>query len=153
MGDSLNWVDQQWSDSIADWVNKSQVNYTYDSHNLLTEKVTQSWVTSSSSWLNNSKSDYYYTSTGGIGEHPSNKRPCIYSNPMVTGSMIYCPDFNTGDKYTLRVCSLTGIEVYRTTFVGGEAVAISRPLTPGLYFLIIEENSNVLYKDKVIIIQ
>ncbi len=152
-GDSLNWVNEVWDVSGNDWDNNSQVNYTYNSYDLLSEKVSQNWVSSSSSWLNASKSDYFYSPFGGIDEHPSKENPCIYSNPMVTGTMIYCPDFKSGDKYTLRVCSLTGIEVYRTTFIGGEATTISRPLIPGLYFLIIEENGDVLYKDKVIITQ
>jgi hypothetical protein len=153
-GDSLNWVSQSWDVSGLAWDNQSQVNYTYDStDNLLSEKVSQNWVTSSSSWLNSAKSDYYYSASSGIGEKPAIGKPCIYANPMVTGNPVYCPDFKTGDKYTLRVCSLTGIDVYRTTFIGGEAVTISRSLIPGLYFLIIEENGNVLYKDKVIIIQ
>jgi hypothetical protein len=150
-GDSLNWLNQQWDVTGGDWVNKSQVSYTYDSHDLLTEKVGQAWVVSSSSWLNSSKSDYFYSPFGGIWEHPSKEKPCIYANPMVTGSMIYCPDFKTGEQYTLRVCSLSGVDVYRTTFMGGEEVKISRSLIPGLYFLIIEENNQVVYKDKIIV--
>jgi len=152
IGDSLNWVTQQWDVSANGWVNKSQVNYTYDSHNLLSEKVLQNWVNSNSSWLNTTKSDYFYSDFIGINEHPEAGKPCLYSNPMITGNHVYCPDFNPGDKYTLRVCSLTGLEVYRTNFIGGEAVSISKSLSPGLYFLIIEENGNIQYKDKVIIL-
>jgi hypothetical protein len=148
-GDSLNWVNQQWDVSGGDWVNKSQVNYTYDSHDLLTEKVSQNWA--GSSWLNSSKSDYFYSPYGGISEPPSKEKPCFYANPMVTGTMIYCPGFKTGDKYTLRLCSLSGVDVYRTTFMGGEAVTISRSLIPGLYILIMEENDHILYKDKIVV--
>lgn len=151
-GDSLNWVSQQWNISGNNWVNKSQVNYTFDSHDLLTEKVSQNWVTSDSSWLNTVKSDYFYSEFSGIKEQLSNEKPCIYSNPLFTGHPIYCPDFKTGDIYTIRVCSQTGVEVYRTNFIGGETVSISKSLTPGLYFLIIEKNGNILYKDKVIIL-
>jgi hypothetical protein len=150
--DSLNWVSQQWNVSGNNWVNKFQVNYTFDSHDLITEKVSQNWVTSDSSWVNTMKLDYFYSEFNGINEHMSKEKPCIYSNPMITGNPIYCPDFNTGDIYTLRVCSQTGIEVYRTNFIGGESVIISKSLSPGLYFLIIEENGNILYKDKVIIL-
>ncbi|MGA3013818.1 MAG: hypothetical protein ABSD71_07260 [Bacteroidales bacterium] len=151
-GDSLNWVSQLWNISGNNWANKFQVNYTFDSHDLLTEKVSQNWVTSDSSWLNTMKSDYFYTEFSGINEQLSKEKPCIYSNPMIIGYPIYCPDFKTGDIYTLRVCSETGVEVYQTNFIGGETVSISKSLTPGLYFLIIEENGSILYKDKVIIL-
>ncbi len=151
-GDSLKWLNQQWSAVANDWVNKSQVNYTYDSINYLSERVTQDWINSTSSWQDSLKSDYFYFSPSGIGEHPALQRPCIYSNPMMTGSPIYCPDFKVGDTYTLRVCSLSGLEVYRTTFNGGEAVTINRSLSPGLYFLIIEQNNTLLYKDKVVVL-
>jgi len=152
IGDTLSIVNQQWNVPAAGWVNNSQILYTYNSHNLLTEQLTQSWTTSNSTWGNTKKSDYYYSNYGGIIEHQANTKPCLYANPMLTGNPIYCPDFETGSNYTLKVCSLTGMEVYRINFTGGEAVKISRALSPGLYFLIIEEKNNILYKDKVVIL-
>ena|GEM_PF-2322836 len=151
-GDTTTWLTEHWSVSGNAWANKSQVNYTYDSHDLLSEKVIQSWENSTSSWQDSLKSDYFYSQFGGINEPPAKEKPCFYSNPMVIGSPIYCPDFKGGDLYTLRVCSLSGSEVYRTNFVGGEAVMITRSLTPGLYILIIEENNDILYKDKVVVL-
>jgi hypothetical protein len=152
-GDTLNWVNQEWNVPDSGWANKSQVLYSYDSHNLLTEKLEQSWTSKSSSWVNAKKSDYFYSEFIGIGEHPAKEKPCFYANPMVAGNSIYCPDFRTGEEYLLKVCSLSGTEVYRTAFRGGETVTISKSLSPGLYFLIIEENKNILYQDKIVILR
>jgi hypothetical protein len=152
-GDTLTWVNQVWNVPNSGWANKSQVLYTYDSHNLLVEELEQNWTSASSSWVNATKFDYFYSEFIGIGEHPAKEKPCFYANPMVEGNSIYCPDFKAGDEYLLRVCSLSGIEVYRTDFRGGEAVIISKSLAPGLYFLIIEENDNILYQDKIVILR
>jgi hypothetical protein len=152
-GDTLTWVNQEWNVPDSGWANKSQVLYTYDSHNLLTEDLEQNWTSASSSWLNTKKSDYFYSDFIGIDEHTTKKKPCFYTNPMVAGNSIYCPDFRTGNEYTLRVCSLSGMEVYKTAFRGGESVAISKLVAPGLYFLIIEENNRILYKDKIVVLR
>jgi hypothetical protein len=146
-------VNQEWNVPDSGWANKSQVLYTYDSHNLLTEDLEQNWTSASSSWLNTKKSDYFYSDFIGIDEHTTKKKPCFYTNPMVAGNSIYCPDFRTGNEYTLRVCSLSGMEVYKTAFRGGESVAISKLVAPGLYFLIIEENNRILYKDKIVVLR
>lgn len=151
-GDTLSKVNQEWNVSGNDWANKTQVLYSYDSHNLLTEDLTQDWSDAGSSWVNAKKSDYYYSEFIGIDEHTSKVKPCFYANPMVAGNSIYCPEFRPGNEYTLRICSLSGTEVYRIDFRGGESVMISKSLTSGLYFLIIEENHAILYKDKVVIL-
>jgi len=151
-GDTLAWVNQGWNIPDNGWANQSQVLYTYDSHNLLTEELEKSWTSASSTWENTKKSDYFYSEFIGIDEHPAKERPCFYANPMVMGNSIYCPDFKTGEEYLLRFNSLSGKEVYRTVFRGGETVRISNSLAPGLYFLIIQENNNILYQDKIVII-
>jgi hypothetical protein len=151
-GDTLSHIYQEWDVPGNDWANKTQVVYTYESHNLLSEELNQSWTSASSSWVNTKKSDYFYSEFIGIGEHPVKEKPCFYANPMAAGNSIYCPDFRPGNKYTLRVCSLSGSEVYRTAFTGGESVMISESLASGLYFLIIEENNRILYKDKVVLV-
>ena len=152
-GDTLIWINQDWNVPDNGWANKSQLLYTYDSHNLLTEELMQNWTSASSSWVNAKKSDYFYSEFIGIDEHPAKEKPCFYANPMVPGNSIYCPDFKAGDEYLLKVCSLSGIEVYRVAFRGGDAVMISESLAPGLYFLIIEENNKFLYQDKIVILR
>lgn len=152
-GDTLSWVTQEWNVPGSDWLNKSQVLYTYETHNLLAQTLTGTWTGTSSSWTNSKKSDYYYSEFIGIGEHPAKEKPCIYANPMITGSTINCKDFLPGHNYTLRIRSLSGSEVYRAQFTGGESVTISRSLAPGLYFLILEEKNTTLYKDKIIVVR
>jgi hypothetical protein len=152
-GDTLTSVAQDWNVSDNSWLNKSQVIYTYETHNLLAQTLTQAWTAANSSWTNSRKSDYYYSDFIGIGEHPAKEKPCIYANPIVAGSSINCRDFIPGHIYTLRIHSLSGSEVYRTQFRGGESVTISKSLAPGLYFLILEENNTILYKDKIVVIR
>ena len=150
--DTLTFINQSWDVPGNSWINKSQELYTYDTHNLLTETLIQSWTPATSIWENARKSDYYYSEFIGINEHHLKTKPCFYANPMIPGSSIYCPDFKEGTEYLLRVCSLTGSEVYRTQFMGGESVKIAKSIPSGLYLLIIESNNNILYKDKVIVL-
>jgi hypothetical protein len=150
--DTLTIINQSWDLPGSTWLNKSQELYTYETHNLLSETLTQNWATATSTWENAKKSDYYYSEFIGINEHQAKSKPCFYANPMVAGSAIYCPDFNVGTQYILRLCSLTGSEVYRSQFLGGESVKIPQSITSGLYLLIIEQNNAILYKDKVIVL-
>ena len=151
-GDTLTHVNQTWNVSGINWDNKSQILYSYDSHNLLSEELTQEWTTASSAWTNWKKSDYYYSEFIGIGEHKAKLKSCFYANPLVSGGSVYCPEFTSGQEYTFRICSLSGVDVYRTVFRGGESVRISGSLASGLYFLIIEEKNSIIYKDKIVII-
>jgi hypothetical protein len=150
-GDTLTSVTQQWNVLGSLWDNKSQELYTYDNHKLLTNQLYQDWTDSTSIWVNNKKVDYFYNDFIGIAEHSAKNKPCFYSNPVVAGTTIYCPDFTAGNEYTLKISSLTGAEVFRTDFRGGESVKFSGSLVPGLYLMIIEAGNKIVYKDKIIV--
>ncbi|MCX6248203.1 MAG: hypothetical protein NTW10_10740 [Bacteroidetes bacterium] len=150
-GDTLSKANQAWDVPGNGWANKSQVLYTYDLHNLLSETLTQTW-TGGTAWDNSKKSDYYYSDFIGIGEKADNVKPCFYANPIVAGSSIYCPGFRTGDEFTLRINSLSGAVIYITMFRGGEAVSIPGSLSQGTYILVIEEKNRIVYKDKVVVL-
>ena len=151
--DTLAKVYQQWDVSAGKWVNNLQDVYTYDSHNMVSQDLTQTFRVSDSTWVNSKKSDYYYSEFTGIGEHKKGEKLCFYANPMTTGATINCPALTPGNDYLLRICSTSGREVYRSSFHGGNSVRIPESLSPGLYFLILEEKSIILYKDKIILLR
>jgi hypothetical protein len=151
--DTLTRTSRQWNISNSKWVNSTQDLYTYESHNLLTEELTQNFTVSDSSWVNSKKSDYYYSEFNGIGEKNTSQKICFYANPMVPGNAINCPELTPGKTYFLVICSVSGKEVYRSSFQGGNAVTIPVSLSQGLYFLIVEDQDSILYKDKVIMLR
>jgi hypothetical protein len=152
LGDTTGEVHQEWQVSAGDWENRNQVVFTYDTHNLLVLELTQNWSAGTSSWNNSKKSDYYYSEFIGIDDPGSKERNCFYANPLVPGGTITCPGLRTGSAFTLRLTSLTGAEVFRTDFKGGESVTVPGSLSAGTYLLRIEEGYRIVCMDKVVII-
>ena len=151
-GDTLSAIHTEWDVPGAAWVNNSQALYTYDLNGMISEELDQTWPTAGSSWVNSKKTDYFYSDFIGINELSAINKPCIYANPVKAGNSIYCPDFTAGNDYILRVYSLSGTLVNRIPLKGGQSVIIPQSLSPGLYFLTIEEGNKVVYKDKIVVV-
>ncbi len=150
----VNILNQELSKTVDDWINSEQTDYSYNVNKLLDKTIDQNWDTITSSWLNSKRSLYFYSEPFGINETRNDKNLCNFANPMRAGSMINCPDFNSGEVYYLKIYTLSGAWVYTTRFVGGNTVSVSASVPDGLYVMqFTAENGRVLSNNKVVLLK
>ena len=129
------------------WRNQSE----YNENNQLLIATAQNWNSETADWQNSQKSVYYYSPLNGIDLPNSEISGCEFQNPYITGAPISCLVFKASESYMLSVYDMTGNLVIHQQISGNKPFSIDKSLPEGLYMLIINSQTELVYAKKIII--
>ena len=78
------------------------------------------------------------------------KIECKYPNPFIQGNEINCV-LENGKDYELSIFDIQGRIIYYTSMSGNTSLNFNQQLPNGLYILTIQDERNIVYRDKLII--
>ncbi len=130
------------------WNNTKLSNNEYENDYLIRE-LTKKWNDNALDWNNNKLKTYSYLKNLGINDL-NNSVKIIMKNPYSSNSPIKFSGLDMG-VYELSLMSVTGVYAFKTSFIQNETVRVNQSLFPGLYFLSISQDDEIIHVEKIII--
>ena len=148
---------QTWNDEDSSWVNFQRRFVQFDQYgNLTGERSGELHSGDSNDWSNgpNAAECRHYWSEETSATRPfaaSNILDCTLPNPYSANAPIQCLSLDQASSYRARLFDQTGRQVYAQTFAGSETFSLGANLPPGLYYLMVEDRKEILYRRKIAI--
>lgn len=139
-GIKLKTIIHTWNDTSNLWEKKYRNLFIRD-ENSLVQVIKQKWVEISM--------------TLAIEEKDKEQEKlcdCVFPNPYSIGEIISCHKFLENSDADIYIFDLYGKEVFKTPYFETDiSIQLNENLISGIYFLVIQEDNNVLLKEKLII--
>ena len=130
------------------WINSKLSYYEYENSYLITE-LKRKWNDDVPDWKNDKLKTYSYLKNLGINALENSVR-IIMRNPYSSNSPIKFSGLGKG-VYELSLINVTGDYTFKTTFIQNETVRVNQSIFPGLYFLSITQDGEIIHVEKIII--
>ena len=132
-----------WNEELGAWEKKNRTLFIRD-ENRLVQVIKQKWVEMPSD-LTVDENELLESSELALCN-------CTFPNPYAFGEKISCHKFLENSNTDIHIFDLNGKEVFTTPFFDSDIYfQLNGDLISGIYFLVIQEDNNVLLREKLVI--
>ena len=138
-----------------EWENNWKENYTYDTDNNQIQKLGFCWQCRppyEEIWSPGEREDYFWSSfSTAVSKTQIPTLDCQYSNPFILGEQIKC-ELAEEEEYQILIYDVQG-KILRREVIADSFTWSGQPnLGTGIYFMLIENEGRVVYRDKLVVV-
>ncbi len=138
----------------SEWNLSSKAEYSFDSNNNRIQELGFYYESNYEpfGWNPTYRRDHFWgeNTPSSILEVTSNEIECKYPNPFIQGNEINCV-LENGKDYEFSIFDIQGRMIYHRNMLGNSSLSLDQELAKGVYILTIQDERNIVYRDKLII--